>query len=90
MKTEIDPRPITSFDDLLAFTEAELKELREPYERSWWDKLLAVLVWIPLLMVFFCLVWLACAAYWWSRYGDEVAEGALGLLYILLSGMYYS
>lgn len=86
MKTEIDPRPVTSFDDLLAFTDAELEEFRGPKQHPVWSKVLAVLLWMPVLIVVFCIVWLACAAYWWGRYWDEVVQGLLLLLQIFTTG----
>ncbi|AVJ49928.1 hypothetical protein FDJ43_gp30 [Microbacterium phage Koji] len=83
MKTEIDPRPVTSFDDLLAFTEAELEELRGP-QPTFWDKVLAVLVWIPLLVAVALVVIAVCFLVWWGIYGDDVIKGSLyGLAFFL-------
>ncbi|QNL31042.1 membrane protein [Microbacterium phage Kauala] len=76
MKTEIDPRPVTSFDDLLAFTEAELEELHGP-QPTLWDKVLAVLVWIPILVAVALVVIAVCFLVWWGIYGDDVIKGSL-------------
>uniref|UniRef100_A0AAU6R603 Minor tail protein n=1 Tax=Micrococcus phage Olihed TaxID=3092209 RepID=A0AAU6R603_9CAUD len=89
MKTEIDPRPVTSFDDLLTFTEAELEELRGP-EPTIWDKIVAVLIWIPALLVVAAVTILVCFLIWWSQYGDNATQGALMLLVIFLEGAMYT
>lgn len=90
MNTVVDPRPVTSFEDLLEFTDAELGEFRGPEHHPVWGKVLAVLLWMPVLIVVFCIVWLVCAAYWWGRYWDEVLQGFLMLLTIFLQGSMYT
>ncbi|QFP95359.1 membrane protein [Microbacterium phage YuuY] len=46
------------------------------------QKLLGVLIWMPILMVIFMVVWMLCAGYWWGRYWDEVLMGISGLIQI--------
>ncbi|QBZ73218.1 hypothetical protein SEA_THERESITA_28 [Microbacterium phage Theresita] len=83
MKTEIDPRPVTSFDDLLRFTEAELEDLRGP-EPTLWSKIRAVLIWIPILFAVAVLVIVVAFLIWWGIYGDDVIKGSLyGLAFFL-------
>ncbi|UVG34599.1 hypothetical protein SEA_CHEETO1_33 [Microbacterium phage Cheeto1] len=90
MATHIDPRPVTSFDDLLKFTDAELEELRAPEAHPVWNKVIGVLLWIPVLLVVLALTVVVCFLIWWGIYGEfafkATTRGLLFLLDILLYG----
>lgn len=77
MTISLDPRPITSFNDLVERMNAPIVETRQATLR---EALLGVLVWMPLLMFLMIITWLVCAAYWWSRYLDEAVLVVLGII----------
>ncbi|QDK02422.1 membrane protein [Microbacterium phage Nucci] len=80
MTTLTDPRTITSFEDLVAAVGADTEPEQEKATPT--QATINVMVLMPLLMVFFGVVWALCAAYWWGRYWDEVLRGLVGLIQI--------
>ncbi|QFG04702.1 membrane protein [Microbacterium phage ChickenKing] len=89
MATNIDPRPVTSFDDLLTFTEAELEEFRAPEAHPVWNKVLGVLLWIPVLLAVLALTVVVCFLIWWSIYGDEAFKASMYALLFFLDIVMY-
>lgn len=84
-KTTIDPRPVTSFDDLIAITDADRENFRREYQDTP-SKLRAVMVYMPLLLALGIVTVVLCAAYFVYRYLDELAYLLLFMVQIIFGG----
>lgn len=82
MKTEIDPRPVTSFDDLIAITEADAEEFRREYPSN--PSILRImLAWMPLLIGLAIVVMAACVGVFLYLYQDAAIYGLLAIVTLM-------
>lgn len=82
MSVQIDPRPVTSFDDLIAITEADAEEFRQQYPSN--PSILRImLAWMPLLIGLAIVVVAVCVGVFLYLYQDAVIYGLLALVTLM-------
>ncbi len=76
MSTTAPTKPIESFDDLVAATEATEYTYTDPEQRTLTEKLVYVFFWLPVYLVAFLVVALTCTGVFLSLYGVDMGRAA--------------